>query len=128
MWLASLGLPTLLREPYMSSVRLGHGEQKEKHMPRSIPEAERIACVAFMRTPDRWPRWPILPVKNVLRDWSDPHHMGIMLDLGGPMRKNIPASVVISNMYAFDASKLDQYEQEKYEDYDAMVKAGWVVD
>jgi hypothetical protein len=97
-------------------------------MPRTISDTEQLACEAFIRAPSKWPHWPILPMKNVYRGWSDPHHMGVIVDFGGVIHEKIPATIQITNLYTFKFSDVASYEKEEYESYRLMIEAGWVVD
>lgn len=85
-------------------------------MERELSDAE------FIRNPDNWPRWPILPV--VKRDSS--RQIGIVAHfsddgtIGGLKYWFYPGM----NMFEFDASG----KREELTDIDKFVGEGWRVD
>lgn len=74
--------------------------------------------VEMMTDPDRWPQWPMLPVKKYVEGETWPH-CAVHLDLAGPF--------VIYEWKGFmrpDAEKV----AATYDSAQAAVDDGWVVD
>jgi hypothetical protein len=64
----------------------------------------------FMKDPDRWPRWPLLPVKRGTQ-------MGLMLE---------HPRVYLRNLW--DSTPLADVESIKYDTYESVIADGWIVD
>lgn len=99
------------------------------------PEEE----LAFIKDPDKWPQWPLLPMKNRNRGWGDPLHTGLLLDWGKLDKTDIRPTVVIANLFMFDPHSVPgllgetectqpPYTVEEYKSFEDMQAAGWVVD
>ena len=82
-------------------------------MEKTVPQTS----LEFMRDPNEWPTWPVLPVKR--RGSMD---VGLMLE--GQGNKAAPI-VYLTNLFIRD---FENCEQKKYEDLEGVVDDGWVVD
>lgn len=86
----------------------------------TIPEREDAEMIA---NPDRWPAWPILPVKR--RGWMDDDcNLGVVLDEG-----------TRSTVYHVNICDLPKTQEgwigaakTHYATVEAMLKDGWIVD
>lgn len=94
---------------------------------RDLNAAEREKNLHMMRSPDDWPIWPRLPLK---RNWNgDPPHAGYML-----CGKGFEMVVIIGNIFTLlpkaDSAEelLTKVDHKVYEDYDAILDDGWMVD
>lgn len=102
--------------------------------------------VNMINSPDEWPRWPLLPVKNPGRYNTPPRTAdhGIILAYERHFNKNF-ITVFHCNMFAVptkmvknsandgehsavDFEKLEALGYETYRDAEAIVDGGWVVD
>lgn len=92
-----------------------------KKQSRPLTDAEMIG------DPDRWPRWPVLPVKRRVGGDSV---MGIVF-ADADLRDRHPA-VYELNMYHIEGTvaecKAKAKAKHEYASIDALVTDGWVVD
>lgn len=72
---------------------------------------------AMMRNEDMWPAWPVLPLKRIVNGDMQP---GLLYSGQGPV-------VFLTYMYKLPNSFKD-VPTVKYENYDAILTDGWVVD
>jgi hypothetical protein len=72
---------------------------------------------AMMLDPNRWPQWPVLPVKQFGSGFPE---CGVMVESDG-----IQPKVYLTNLFALD---LANAEVKEYEDIDELLADGWVVD
>ena len=79
---------------------------------------KRQKSIEFMKHPDLWPRWPILPV--VIRG-SDPKS-GVMIEL------NKRVEPIVYEGYMFDMANINDMPPIEYDSFEALVDAGWEVD
>lgn len=79
---------------------------------------QKFDHVDMMQNSDRWPHWPILPVKRTMQV---SHQLGVMVAGQGP---------VVYGLSMFDVTreKLDTCAREEFESFEALHAAGWVVD
>jgi hypothetical protein len=76
-----------------------------------------------MEMPERWPRWPVLPVKNpTQREDGIFPKCGVMVE--DPMGE-VRAVVYLVNLFAMD---LKNAEKITYRNMDELLDAGWIVD
>lgn len=87
---------------------------------------DRQREITMMKTPDHWPRWPILPVKrsgHIL----EPFGCGIMV-----ASADCALHIYDIDMFLLQSGplgpQLDAVEHKEYQDYDAILDDGWVVD
>ena len=75
----------------------------------------------FIDDPDRWPNWPMLPVKR--RDNSLANkNLGLLIDQGKKTR-------TVFHVYMFDLpDSFEDAPKTEYANTDAMVADGWRVD
>lgn len=87
--------------------------------------------LAMMSQPNRWPQWPLLPVKNPgMRDRGLPV-VGIMIEQEHEVLAHasyVKPIVYNVNLYSFKRSELASYEKWEYPTLQDVVDAGWVVD
>jgi len=76
--------------------------------------------VDMMENPARWPLWPWLPVKERAYDGRKRRKFGVMHADNGP-------KVFLIGLY--EVNKIaENTPTEEYDTFDAVVKAGWMVD
>ena len=83
----------------------------------------------FMADPNKWPHWPILPVKQ--RVGMALPKLGIMRDTGGILEKTgrVEPVVWLTNLWEVGAGKpWDSIEKIEFGSFDELIEAGWVVD
>lgn len=68
--------------------------------------------VAFMRDPDEWPLWPVLPLKKT----------------GGPLGALVESNVGVEPVVRLGNIYTDSHDIESYESLEAVYDAGWRVD
>jgi hypothetical protein len=81
--------------------------------------------------PDKWPRWPFLPLKRILPDLNPPRNFvfGIVFD-GERGSDQAGFTVRFANIFHMPQT-LEEYQQLNYcfyRDADALIDDGWVVD
>lgn len=90
-----------------------------------MPQAERLAMAAryaskqMIESPNEWPRWPVLPVKQRTDMTIEP---GILF--GDP----VPGNVKVHHCNMFAITECSEHEHSAYDSVDALLEAGWVVD
>jgi hypothetical protein len=84
----------------------------------------------FMTDPNKWPMWPLLPVKQ--RVGMQQPKLGIMRDEGDISMKFglVPPKVWLTNLYEIQMAnrKWEEIEVLEYMDFEGLLDAGWVVD
>ena len=83
----------------------------------------------FLLNPNQWPNNPICPVKN----YKEKKPGGFpMLGVVVANENGAMPVVLLCNMYAFiekaRASRIKDIERKEYEDLDALLADGWMVD
>ena len=77
--------------------------------------------------PERWPRWPWLPLKRANHGGAYTFETGVLVDVD--MAPTISAAmantVFCTNVYNPEIKKCERHE---YESMDALLDDGWVVD
>lgn len=73
---------------------------------------------AFILDPDKWPHWPVLPVKRIKDTQMD---LGCLLDTGKII-------VVLSNMWALKNTPISEQKSITYRTVDELLADGWRVD
>jgi hypothetical protein len=73
----------------------------------------------MIRSPGKWPRYPLLPLKHRMRKFTDPDSLGFLIAMPMP-----PYRVYIGWMFV---QTLDGLPVETYADLDALL-ADWEVD
>lgn len=81
-----------------------------------MKEPDQVDDATFMGDPNRWPRWPILPVKQ-----RGTFKVGVMLEGDN----GVAPIVYLTNMYAMD---LTECEKMEFKTISELVDAGWRVD
>lgn len=95
---------------------------------RTLDAAERKQHLDFINDPDKWPHWPLLPMKNFINGFSHPHSHGIIVDVGGFDVSKVEPKVYIANLMFFRGEDMDKYEKDEYQSFDELIDAGWIVD
>lgn len=79
--------------------------------------------LAFVMDDERWPQWPLLPVKKRNFSYDDPHGVGVV-------RPGIP-KVYFTNLFDLGSGRinelLEDVEFQAYPDFEAML-VDWKVD
>lgn len=80
--------------------------------------------LTFMQEPNKWPNWPILPVRKPVAMHSP--ILGVMVDTD----QGVKPIVYLANVWDMSGSTLtiDQYEKEEFVDFEGVYDAGWRVD
>jgi len=87
----------------------------------------KFNTLEFLANPDRWPNWPVCPVKRSCSDkqyieGDDRPQCGVVFDQPKP-------TVYRVNMFSIGPSTdLTKFEKHEYESLEALVADGWVVD
>ena len=87
-----------------------------------VDREERERCLDTFKAPGTWPCWPFLPVKRRKQDHSMPD-CGLMIEQEG----TVPPRVYLRGLYEKDPP-LDKAPQENFDNFEALLDAGWVVD
>lgn len=82
-----------------------------------MPDRSITEHMAFMADPDRWPRWPLLPVKRYKDDTLE---TGYLIEMKGSKY------VVYQNTIFCADPRTDAHF--RYESFEAIVADGWRVD
>jgi hypothetical protein len=77
-----------------------------------------IQDAAFMADEDRWPRWPVLPLKRGGEGFPT---LGVLVAGQGP-------TVLELSMFELVPEKIEKCTQHRYASFEQMVAAGWRVD
>lgn len=80
---------------------------------------EEIDDLAFMRDENKWPNWPMLPVKRYTDRGGAPE-CGIVL--------SGKTTVYIAYMWGLKEDTFDTCKKYEYGSLDAILADGWVVD
>lgn len=83
--------------------------------------------VEMMRTPERWPCWPLLPIKRMIQDHNFPE-IGCLIDI--MFAKDLQVYVGMSpyvQVRLQDATSVWP-DVVRYASYEDIVADGWVVD
>jgi hypothetical protein len=88
---------------------------------------QRVEELDFLRNPDQWPNWPLLPIKRYGAP-GDPPECALLDSIGAPEPK---VRVVFVNM--FQLRELTHAERqalrvEVYDSAEALLDDGWMVD
>ncbi len=86
--------------------------------------------LALFAAPDRWPRWPFLPLVRQLLSQEEPEQ-GILYDARGHANLYGHASTVfLTNVFFIPASQAEflALPRHVYDTFDELADAGWVVD
>ena len=99
---------------------------------RTPSDDEITQEIAWVDNEPGWPRWPLLPVKNINRGepgYPEEEEVGVILANG---EQNGPRRVYFKNLWDFQAGKIQpQLEGVAFKDFattEEMVRAGWVGD
>lgn len=80
----------------------------------------------MMRSPDRWPCWPVLPLKRYDgKDRCGFPSTGLIAELDGVPRFTVFDGNLFQRPLCFDDPKTVRYD---YDSFEAMLADGWVVD
>lgn len=81
---------------------------------------ERDMNLRFMKSSDKWPRWPLLPIKQ--RGEPGFPNVGFLVCGAGPV-------VHRGAIFAVNpGDRWDSFSREMYESFEALYAAGWRVD
>lgn len=78
----------------------------------------------MMKSPDRWPLWPVLPLKRRCANPGEFPECAFLMDVGGLDHVKVYLGVI----YELGGRKPSEFESKKYSDYEAVVADGWIVD
>ena len=81
---------------------------------------EQQRDIDMMRDPDRWPQWPVLPVKRTDLTKDPAREVGIIGDGGGP-------TIHLRNLFA-SSTQIKDAKRMEYLDFTELVQDGWGVD
>jgi hypothetical protein len=90
------------------------GYPREKHL-------------SMMRTPDKWPRWPVLPIKR----YNPDHHgteCAVMFAVEGYLTTVFLGYLIEAKGPTIADAMACYPNRLKYDDYDAILDDGWIVD
>jgi hypothetical protein len=84
---------------------------------------------AFMEDPEKWPSWPLLPVKR----YTEKPRGGLNLpdcallydDLS---RTGVAPTVYLENLFTATPESMKTAEKIEYQDFADLIADGWVVD
>jgi len=85
-----------------------------------LDKEERQFHIDFMKDPNRWPCWPCCPLKGGPGNWGE----GLLLEAGMPIKP----VVYHVNMFHLPDGPVAEWPQTEYQDFDALLDAGWKVD
>lgn len=86
----------------------------------------------MIKHPDRWPAWPVLPLKRSRRGGTGWPEDGFLLDerLGGELK--FPATLYHGNIFRLGGPDHEKYledlKKEEFASAGAIIAAGWGVD
>lgn len=80
-----------------------------------------IADLSMMKSPNRWPCWPMLPLKHAMRKSDGMPLIGFLFE-----SNKYKYTVFVGNM--LDAKNISKMPREEFKSYEEVVAAGWVVD
>lgn len=75
-----------------------------------------MSDVEFMKDPDKWPYWPVLPLKRYVNNNLE---CGLIFASGEP-------KIFLTNVFA--GKNLEEVDTISYESYEALTGAGWMID
>ncbi len=97
---------------------------------RDLTDEEVAQEVQWIDAEPGWPRWPLLPVKNIHR--GDPEYKGESHGIIGCNEADGKRTVYFKNLWDFETGKLgpqlEGVERETFESTEALVRAGWIGD
>lgn len=100
-------------------------------MPKPTRPYERTETddLEMMRNANRWPCWPLLPLRHATRREPDGsmHLLGFMCEENGMTGQAAPRVYVGSIYFQSEGKKLEDLPVEDYPYLDAVVRAGWRV-
>jgi len=89
--------------------------------------------IQMIETDAGWPRWPLLPVKNINRGdegYPDDEDVGVIL--AGALDRHGHWTVYFKNLWEFKTGMIgEQLEGVKFKTFDSteeLVRAGWIGD
>lgn len=76
----------------------------------------------FIRHPEEWPRWPVLPLKHLTRPMFQKGSIGFLIEEETP-----PYKVYLGYIYLLGEFKPSELPQESFDTIEALLKE-WRID
>lgn len=99
-------------------------------MTYAMTDVEVAQEVIMIDAEEAWPRWPLLPVKNIHR--GDKGYSGDGVGVIGCNEAGGKRTVYFKNLWEFESGRLgpqlEGVESKTFESTEALVRAGWIGD
>jgi hypothetical protein len=95
----------------------------------ALEALNRVRETNWMQNANRWPNWPIQPIRNrQLRSQNLPD-IGVLIDTGKISETpKVEPVVYLVNMFNLPKLPLAEWPQKRFDSFDALLDAGWEID